>query len=160
MLISLRDAHRGPDAAYYGDHPEWLIAVDLGSHRDADVLTRSNYAVLEGRLRDADGEEESWHEESSSHWAVGWTANFAVAPGSRAEAVLRDAVEQLEGYPVLDEEHFSELEYGEAFLSWEDQSLHSRIQDLAANGESIFAARASYGELLDRAPSTAERIRA
>jgi hypothetical protein len=158
-LISLRDAHSGPDAAYYGDHPEWLIAVDLGSHRDADALTRSNYAVVETRLRDADGNEETWCEESSSHWAVGWTANFAVAPGSGAETVLRDAVAQLADYPVLDEEHYSELEFGEASEYWDGLSLGLRIGDLAANGESIFAARADYINLLDRAPTTAERIR-
>lgn len=158
-LISLRDAHSGPDAAYYGDNPEWLIAVDLGSHRDADTLTRSNYAVVETLLRGVDGNEETWHEESSSHWAVGWTANFAVAPGSKAESILRDAVAQLADYPVLDEEHYSELEFGEASEYWDGLSLGLRIGDLADNGESIFAARADYGDLLDRAPATAERIR-
>jgi len=158
-LISLRDAHSGPDAVYYGDHPEWLIAVDLGSYRDADALTRSNYAVVETLLRDADGNGESWHEETSRHWAVGWTANFAVAPGSQAETVLRDAVAQLDDYPVLDEDHYSELEFDEASEYWDGLSLGLRIGDLADNGESIFAARADYGDLLDRAPATAERIR-
>ena len=158
-LISLRDAHGGPGAVYYGDNPEWLIAVDLGSHRDADSLTRSNYAVVERTLRDADGDQESWHEESSSHFLVGWTANFAVAPGSKAESILRDAVAQLANYPVLDEEHWGDLEFEEASEYWNGLSLKLRIGDLAANGESIFAARADYFDLLGRAPATAEHIR-
>lgn len=159
MLVTLRDAHSGHDASYYGDYPEWLIAIDVGTHRDADTLTRSNYIILENRLRDIDGDEETWHEESSSHWAVGWTANVAVKPGSKAETVLREAVAQLETYPLLNEEHFSELEFTEAAEYWDGLSLYRRVDCLAENGESIFAARADYGDLLDRAPATAERVR-
>jgi hypothetical protein len=159
MLVTLRDAHNGPDASYYGECPEWLIAVDVGTHRDADALTRSNYATLENRLRAVDGNEDTWHEESSSHWAVGWAANVAVKPGTQAETVLRDAVAQLETYPVLDEEHFCALEFGEASEYWDGLSIESRANHLDENGESIFAARASYGDLLDRAPQTAEHIR-
>jgi len=136
-----------------------LIAVELGTHRDADALTRSNYATLENRLRAVDGNEDTWHEESSSHWGVGWTANVAVKPGTNAETVLRAAVVQLETYPVLDEEHFSDLEFGEASEYWDSLSIQSRADYLTENDESIFAARATYFDLLDRAPLTAERIR-
>jgi len=159
MLVTLRDAHKGPHASYYGVCPEWLIAVELGTHRDADALTRSNYATLENRLRAVDGNEDTWHEESSSHWGVGWTANVAVKPGTNAETVLRAAVVQLETYPVLDEEHFSDLEFGEASEYWDSLSIQSRADYLTENDESIFAARATYFDLLDRAPLTAERIR-
>jgi len=158
-VLTLREAHGGPDAAYYGEHPDWLICPDLGTHRDADALARSNYAVLEQRLRDSDGDEETWHEESSGHWAVGWVAGLAVKPGTKAEQILAAAEAELGDYPVLDEEHWSDLEYGEAIEYWDGLTLSSRVDWLKERGESIFAARADYGELLDRAPDTAEAVR-
>lgn len=158
-MITLHDAHGGPDSAYYGENPGWLICPNLGTHRDADALTRSNYAVLEQRLRDSDGDEETWHEELSGHWAVGWVTGLAVEPGTAAAQILAAAESDIEDYPVLDEEHFSALENGEAVEHWDSLTLSSRVDWLKERGESIFAARADYYELLDRAPYTAEAIR-
>ena len=158
-MITLQDAHAGSDAAYYGDHADWLVSETFGTHRAASTLTRSNYEVLEQRLRAVDGNEETWHEESSSHWAVGWVANIAVKPESRAAAIVNEAEIAVADYPVLDEEHFSDLEFNESIEYWNNCSLSERVGYLQENNESVFAARASYSELYERAEQTAYRIR-
>jgi len=157
-LITVKQAHSGAYAHYYGDRPEWLMSPDLGTYRDADLITQSNFEVLTKWLQNTDSKNETWTEESSRHWAVGYMANVLVKPGTRAETILRDATKAITEYPVLDEEHYWDLEFSECELFWDQLSISERVKLLQDSQDSVFAARASYGDLLDRASTTAESI--
>lgn len=111
--------------------------VFLGQTRDSDILTRSNFDVACKNLRpegvkDAiSAPETQWtaapHEMqpdsvllvSSNHWAVGWCEFIAIHKSDTAALqAADDMAEEIENYPVLDEEHFSNMEQEEADDVW------------------------------------------
>lgn len=154
-LTTLRQAH-ARDAAYWGDYPDYLIAY--ARHRDSDSLTNCNFQVFESEFNRIDPDGETWTIEGSSHWAVGWIDYLAVKPGSEAESEAIELLTQIENYPVLDDEKLTLLEMEQVELYWADLPLKWRIEELARNNESIFAARADAWELYDRAPHTYEHL--
>jgi hypothetical protein len=97
----------------------------------------------------------------ASHWAVGWVEYLMI----RADApqAIRDKVQaiadQLENYPIYDEDHYSELEWNEACEYWERCSVADRVDLLRDTGVSVFAARRAEfphdddGTLFDRVRS-------
>lgn len=98
-------------AAYWGECGEWFIVA--AQHRDSDSLSRSNWLVL---LKLLGGESESVRIERATHWACGWVEYLIVAPSNRQG--LRAAIlahSEVSDYPVLDEMHWSDLEYNEAW---------------------------------------------
>lgn len=137
--------------------------VGLGQTRDSDTLTRSNFEVFLKALRelpevtvdDTENAQQDWrtYEEvwtetdtvyvvQESHWACGWIDWIAIHPKNEAAIKLADEMLcALSDYPVLDDEHFSELEMNEINEYWEQMSLHYRIEICRDCGESIFAAR-------------------
>jgi hypothetical protein len=145
-----------PDS-YMG--PDWdQFYVVMGQNRDSNALSRSNWTVAlerlqaeEEKLGDAmfDPEGDSYLQiVRDHHWAVGWVEFIylhQVAPASILE--LADGIrEKIEDYPVLDEKHFSNLEYEEADANWACMSVRERIKLIReyAEGVSIFAARRDY----------------
>jgi hypothetical protein len=99
------------DSAYWGECGEWFIVA--AQHRDSDSLSRSNFVSL---LKLLGGESEQVRIERANHWAVGWVEYLIVAPANRSG--LREAIyahSSVCSYPVLDETHWSELEYNEAW---------------------------------------------
>lgn len=110
-------------SCYFGGRGHWLIAAAI--HRDSGALERSNFEVMEKRLRGdstiAASEIEAVAIERASHWAVGWIDYLLVNPESGPAASLAQSmIEAIEDYPVLDEEHFSQLETDEADQIWRD----------------------------------------
>jgi hypothetical protein len=104
-------------AVYWGDNRQWFIVA--AQHRDSDSLDRSNFQVLAKML--GDGVQVAI--ERASHWAVGWVEYLIVHPCNRQ--ALRKAIfahSALCDYPILDESHFSDLEYNEAY-AWAKQEL-------------------------------------
>jgi hypothetical protein len=137
--------------SYIGpDYSEFYCV--LGQHRDSDVLTRSNYIrakeMLEAvvkKLGDAAWKDDECllQESSASHWAVGWVEGLLVHKDA-PEELLREAdeiVAALQDYPVLDESHFSDMEYEEMCAAWENMNLRDRIELCVRCRISIFAAR-------------------
>lgn len=113
-LPTLADAFRR-DAAYWGERGAWLIAYAM--HRESDALARSNFRSM---LRLLGGEGESVTIERASHWAVGWVDYLVIAPAA-AELIAKaeEAKAGLEGYPILDENDFSEEEDRERQECWD-----------------------------------------
>lgn len=114
----------------------------IGTHRDADTLTRSNWQVITkdllARFPDAF---EVFH---TSHWAVGWYDHLAVdTSDDAAMRALAEWLDKLDGYPVANEDHWSELEWIEACEYWERMSVADRVDAIQHSGSdaSIFAAR-------------------
>lgn len=85
------------------------------------------------------------------HWAVGHIEWLGLHKDSPEE--LLDAAEEMlasiEDYPILNEPHYSELEYTEAMDYWNSLSLSSKVDYCRDCDVSIFAARRSY-DLPDR----------
>jgi len=113
--------------------------VFLSQNRDSDALTRSNF---ERGLALIGGESETVQVVRERHWACGRVEWIGIHEDNaeaiaKAEAIL----EKLDGYPVLDDDHFSELEWNEAHDTWEGLSLRERVDLCREAGLSIFAAR-------------------
>lgn len=99
------------DACYWGEHRQWYIVA--ATNRDADTINRSNFAVL---LKLLGGESDTVKIEEASHWACGWVRYLIIDPLDRK--ALRTAIlahSAISDYPVLDESHWSDLEYTEAY---------------------------------------------
>jgi len=126
-----------PDSYFGAEWPEYFVF--LGQHRDSDALTRSNF---ECGLRELGGESETVIVVRERHWAVGWVEWIAIHE-SDVEAIIKaDEMScAIESYPVLDESHFSELEWDEAQTQWEMMPLKYRVELCAEAEVSIFAAR-------------------
>lgn len=128
--------------------------VWLGQHRDSGALTRSNFqcalAALEA-LPEWDSPGDTDDDVSrlvvrESHWAVGWVEWIAIHETDAAALAVAQAIDkQLENYPVVDEGHFSELEYTEACEYWERMSVRDRLDAIEHShaAVSMFAARRS-----------------
>lgn len=54
------------------------------------------------------------------HFAVGWVEEVAVRPGTKCAEVQSALRESLESYPVLSNDHLSELESGVESDNWHD----------------------------------------
>lgn len=115
---------------YFGAHWYGYFVAPVARNRDSDTITESNWAVQWERLEplaafnagDDDGEEgKSPCIVRESHWLCGWVEWVAIHETN--EATLREAdaiAAKLESYPVLSEEHWSDLETKEANRVWRD----------------------------------------
>lgn len=91
------------------DMAEWFVF--LGQHRESDALSRSNFIV---GLQKLGGESKTVQIRNVGHWAVGWIEEIMIDPvDTVAVAKAEQMLKALDGYPVLDEDHFSELEWTE-----------------------------------------------
>ena len=105
----------GDDSAYRN----WF-AAPLGRSRDSDCLEGSNFDIGLKRLG---GESETVLVARYNHWACGWVEQVYVEPGSKA---LKEAIKlesELNSYPVLDDEDYSNRQV-ESHLSWCDKENH------------------------------------
>lgn len=129
-----------PEAYFGAEWPEYFVF--LSQHRDSDSLTRSNFTC---GLKAIGGESDTVQVVRERHWAVGWVEWIAIHESdtealSKAEAILK----RLDDYPVVNEEHFSELEWEEAQIQWETMPIKYRVELCAEAGVSIFASRREW----------------
>jgi hypothetical protein len=97
-------------SSYFGATHEGSY-VFLGQNRDSDTLTRSNFIVGLERLG---GESETVEVIREGHWAVGWVEWIKIdSSDERALKLADEMMSDLDGYPVLDESHYSDLEHQE-----------------------------------------------
>lgn len=126
-----------PDS-YFGAHwPDYFVF--LGRHRDSDSLSRSNF---ECGLAAIGGESDTVQIVRESHWAVGWVEWIAIHESDESALEEADRIAAaLFDYPVVDESHWSELEWEETTGFWESMSVRERADYCKSAGVSIFAAR-------------------
>lgn len=156
-----------PDSYAGKSWPNWYVG--LGRHRDSGCLSDVNFDVFLEEVRKASNgltvkeadmgteyvQGQGWVdrvEEIStvyivheSHWLVGWVEWIAIHESDtgaigKAEELLR----QLDDYPVLDEDRWSERETEEIDKFWRETSLKHRVEWCKDHGDSIFAARHDY----------------
>jgi hypothetical protein len=127
-MKTLRE-HFGRDSAYWGERGNWLVAYT--TTRDADCLSRSNWQCFikslggkgtEGAKGTANiGDGESVAIEEASHWACGWIQYLIINPAAVGLVkIAEENLESLDSYPVLNEEHFSQVETEEADWVWKN----------------------------------------
>lgn len=84
----------------------------IGTHRDADSVTQSNWQVITEDL--IERFPDSFKTYHTNHWAVGWYDHLAVNTSDLAAVeALNQWLEKLKGYPVADEDNLGEIEYEE-----------------------------------------------
>lgn len=124
------EALNGPESfIYFGELPigkTWSIGPVI-QHRDSTLIDRSNARALKDTLEFEHSEwSEDWAIESMSHWAVGWVEHLCFravnedgTPTEIFEFVL-DWLEDLRGYPLADEDLYSEMEMAETIenIEW------------------------------------------
>lgn len=127
--------------SYMGEH--WNdYYVFLTQHRDSDSVTVSNYIC---GLRAVGGASETVLTVTEGHWAVGWVDWIAIHKSDDKALEIADKLAgDLIDYPVLNEDHWSGLEYDEACEYWESMSIRDRAEYCVRAGQSIFAARRNW----------------
>ena len=117
---------------YFGaEWPEYYSA-GVGRSRDSDCGEESNFHAM---LAGLGGESDTVHVVRESHWAVGWVEWIAIHESDEKSLRAADAMqEQLEDYPVLDEEDYSQREWDECERVWSDcYSASERVRYLRKN---------------------------
>jgi hypothetical protein len=125
---------------YIGESwPEYYVF--LGQNRDSSTLERSNFTCA---LEAIGGESETVTVVREGHWAVGWIEWIAIhQDDSKALEIADEIVAALSDYPVVNESHWSELEFNEVCDYWANMSVAERVGYLRKFDMSIFAARRS-----------------
>jgi hypothetical protein len=95
---------------------EWWV-LPCGRNRDSDCGTESNFAVA---LRMLGGEGENVQIHRFGHWACGWYELIVVRPDTEQAKIAHEIEESLDGYPILDDDDFSEREREAADQTWRD----------------------------------------
>lgn len=119
------------------DRQDWLVAP-VGTNRDADALTRSNWRVVLGDLESKDtGEDLEVHR--FGHWGPGWFEIILVRPGSECAKCAEAWENALSDYPVACESDFSEEESEESLKVWKDcYSERERLEYIRENSNQFY----------------------
>lgn len=124
---------------YSGLTWEGWHTAGFGRSRDSDVLEESNFQVAWETLKALQNPEGCTDEDETgvtdirivreSHWAVGWIEWIAIhSSNTAALAKAQELCDRANDYPVLDEEHFSNLEYTRANEVWASFGTSERIE--------------------------------
>ncbi len=127
------------------ERQDWLVAP-VSTNRDADCLTRSNWAVVTEDLKnhDHDGKNDDVEIHRFGHWACGWFEIALVRPGSKAAEAAEGWETSLNDYPVASDDHFSDLEFREVSEYWAGMSLDERRSECESAGVSKLVAYRGY----------------
>lgn len=108
------------------DHPhaDWLIGP-VGVHRDSDLIAQSNWAVVTEAYLAADPDQIDHEVHRFGHFAVGGILEVAYRPGSAVAGIAAHFRMALENYPILNEDHHSQME-AEAI----DDNMNDILDDL------------------------------
>ena len=103
---------------YFGaEWPEYYSA-GVGRSRDSDCLEESNFHAM---LTALGGESDTVRCVRESHWAVGWVEWIAIHESDEQALRTADRLRQdLDDYPILDEEDHSRREWEECERVWSD----------------------------------------
>lgn len=96
----------------------WLVLPVILT-RDATALQSSNTEIA---LKLLGGESDTVEVHRFNHWACGWFEIIIVQPDTDSHEIARQIESDLENYPILDDENYSEweLELGEVEIEETD----------------------------------------
>ncbi|MGH9890687.1 MAG: hypothetical protein ACREA0_01625 [bacterium] len=134
-----------PDSWFGKPWRGWYVGLDRT--RDSGTLVNSNFEcflktvgeasagkVVDDSANGGDSSEiEAVYVVNEGHWACGWVEWIAVHESDDAALVVaEELMNSLENYPVLDEEHLTNLEFkaeDEAWNNWACQALVEAVKD-------------------------------
>ena len=105
---------------------EWFV-VPLIKTRDSRLLEQSNFETATKLLH---GESDNVMILNFGHWSCGHYDLILVKPDTPEQQILEDMIEQLDNYPVLDDQHYSELEFNATHENIKSEIPSDLITDL------------------------------
>lgn len=113
---------------YAGECWPATYSAGVGQSRDSSALERSNFTCM---LRALGGESETVTVVREGHWAVGWVEWIAIHQDDSVALKIADEIAgALEDYPVINDDHFGELEFNEMLDRWADMSFRDRADTI------------------------------
>jgi hypothetical protein len=123
------------------DRQEWFVAPVIRT-RDSGCLENSNFECC---LATLGGESDTVEVHRFGHWGPGWFEIIILDCFDRDKVLILEDIEKgLTDYPVIDDNHFSELEYNTAQDNWGNMSIRDRIYVCKKYNVSILKARHDY----------------
>lgn len=118
--------HKWERASNYMGEEYFDYYVLLGQSRDSDPIERANFDAALKRLG---GESETVIVIRSNHWAVGWIEQLLIHESDKEHIAEGEKIQaELENYPVLDDELYSQYETDHVMNYWKPASLSERIR--------------------------------
>ena len=120
----------GTESVRFADSDNWAIIYT--HNRDSGLLTMSNADVIAKAMEPfTETDDPDVVMESHDHWAVGHVDGFSIRvyrDGDLTEAfkTYHDLMEQIDGYPILDEEDYSNREYEATLENIEDAAWRTK----------------------------------
>ena len=113
----------------------------ITQNRDSGTVTRSNFISA---LELLGGECDTVKVHRFGHWACGYWEIIAVKKDTKQFKIAEKIEKDLMNYPVVNEEHLSELEWNEAHDYWVSLSIQEKMEYCKKHNISIFSARYDY----------------
>ncbi len=131
---------RPSDFGYSGDldlFNTWALGPVI-EHRDSGLLDQSNSAAIQAELEKHPEFNDQWEITHCGHWAVGWVDHLSYKVIENRRAVLhttvtkiapvalfiRDLYEQLDDYPILNEDDYSQREYDATYENIKNEASY------------------------------------
>lgn len=96
--------------------------IVIGQNRDSDILSQSNF---ESALNELGGETETVRVIRQGHWACGWIELLMIHESDIESLIKADKMmKDYDNYPVIDEQHYSDLEY-ETYSKYAEEDKES-----------------------------------
>lgn len=118
---------------YMGAHWDGWYSAGVGQTRDSDALERANFDAMRAELEalpehtidlgecGPDNDGPSLQVVRERHWACGWIEWIAIhETNTRALELAESIMKRLEGYPVIDEQLWSQYEDEDCRQTWEN----------------------------------------
>jgi len=131
-----------PKGSFLREQGDWLV-IPCGRNRDSLCLDESNFHTAVTLLG---GESETVEIHRFGHWACGWYEIIIVKPEGWAADIAAKIEADLDNYPVLDEDDWTNRESEAKWEYWDSLPLSIKVDECRDAGVSIFAARGSIPE--------------
>jgi hypothetical protein len=113
------------------DQQDWLIV--LGQNRDSDLVSECNFTLA---LELLGNENENVQVHRFGHWACGWYEVILVRPDTNEHTIAENIRKNLDDYPILDDDVYSDLlcervsDYIESMSDWEKQAYIDDVPEI------------------------------
>ena len=122
---------------------DWITSTEIQINRDSDELTESNWQVFIDGLEKTNSED--WRILRFGHFACGYYEIVILKPNSESYDFYIQCLESLENYPVLDEEHFCNLEHERIMESIKDNADYD-LRSLMVNDDLLEQFESEFSE--------------